>query len=216
MEEEKNLQSETTQETGSELSKKTVGFPELKKDRGNLAKVLFLIIVGILILVVGINLLKTKGVKLSLSPTPTLQPTPSPYFVASPTPTVEVSRERIRIQVLNGTNIPQQAAKVKGELERLGYSDIEIGNAESQNYTITQVTFSPDVHQLLKDEILQKLESLYAEVKVNTSAIRGFDIQIITGYPKGYSTPTPTTLASPTPTESMESNTSTPTPSPSQ
>ena len=66
----------------------------------------------------------------------------------------------------------------------------------------------------MKDEIVDKLESIYQSVASDSASTGSFDIKIITGYPKGHTaTPTkkPTTAISPTPTKASGTITVTPT-----
>jgi hypothetical protein len=96
---------------------------------------------------------------------------------------------------------------LQGELEDLGYSNIEVGNASSQDYEETRVTFSSSLDDAIVDEITELLEDTYQDVSVDTSSSQDVDVSIITGLrigqtarPEETATPEPTT--SPTPTSS--------------
>lgn len=85
----------------------------------------------------GIKLPKLFGAK----PTPTaavakVTPTtaPSPTGVQD-----ELSRTGFNIQVLNGSGVKGAAAKAKDYLESMGYSDVQTGNAEGEDYSKTVI-----------------------------------------------------------------------------
>ena len=67
--------------------------------------------------------------------TPTTKPTPKPK--ASPTPSIQ--KEKLKIQVLNGSGTKGKANDVKEILLEAGYSDIITDNADSFDYTKTEV-----------------------------------------------------------------------------
>lgn len=130
------------------------------------------------------------------SPTPGLE-----EITSTPTPiSALIEKDKIRIEVLNGTGIAQEAAYLQGKLADLGYSDIETGDADSEDYVETEVTFSSGLAQEVIDEITQQLESIYKQVDTKTSSSLDVDVQVITGYRKGH-TPTPTQTPTPTPAE---------------
>jgi hypothetical protein len=59
---------------------------------------------------------------------------------AEPTPQAEkVDRGKLKIQVLNGTGGKGVAAKAKGELESMGYKDVDTGNADREDYKQTEI-----------------------------------------------------------------------------
>jgi len=189
------------QEVIPEKGKKTaVGFPEIKKRKRNLKGIIFLLaffLLPIFSIFWFKNFSTSKKEKTTFkAPTPTLTPTPT---LEAPT----LSKKDLRIQILNGTGIPNAAASLKTELERLGYENIKTANATSQNHTETKVSFSEKISQEIRDEIVKKLESIYEKTNEETLLSNLFDIIIITGSPKNLSsTPhktTPTYSLSPTP-----------------
>ena len=146
-----------------------------------------------------------------------LEPTPPPFeeITSTPTPTsAPVDKDRIKIEVLNGTGIPEEASFLQGKLRDLGYTEIEVGNADSQDFVATKVTFSKGLQDEVIDEITSELENIYKDVDTETSDSLDVDIRIITGYKKGHTpTPSPTATPSPTPTEEV-TPTSTPSATP--
>lgn len=196
-----------------------VGFPLSQQKTKKKNNMLVFIILGIVILVGGIIFFVTKGKKESelVSPTPTSGgitiSTPSATETAEPKAKADVS-----IEVLNGTGISGEAGYLQGKLRDLGYTDIEVGNADEQNQTVTTVTFSDTLDEANKKEIQTELEKLYEDVTVKTSSSLDFDLSIVTGLKKGQTpkpsaTATPKATVTPTPTATA-TPTSTPTATP--
>lgn len=128
----------------------------------------------------------------------------------SPSPE-PVDKADVSIKVENGTGIAGEAGYLQGILANMGYTKIEVGNADSDDNSATQVTFSADLSQAVIDEITKKLESLYESVKTKTSSTQtSSDVIITTGLRKG-STPKPAATNAPAATSAA---TSSPTPSP--
>jgi len=204
-----NVQVEEKSEVQQENTNPEVGFPlssqKTKKKNGSL----IFIILGIVILVGGIIFFVTKGKEQSesmVSPTPTFQSIET--FTPSPTETSEpVDKEEVTVEILNGTGISGEAGYLQGVLKTLGYSNIEVGNADEQDQEITTVTFSDTLDEANKSEIKTKLESLYEDVTVKTSNSADFDVSIVTGLRKGQ-TPKPSASATP---EASKSPSPTPT-----
>lgn len=139
------------------------------------------------------NSLSTPAVARSTS-TPTLTPTP-----------VEIDREEISIEVLNGTGIAGEASFLQTELEDLGYEQIEVGNASSQDNETTIVVFSSETPEGVEDEVTAKLKELYDKVDTDTSSSQTVNISITTGLRSGQTLPTNTPKsATPTPTEAED------------
>jgi len=220
MEETQNTETQSTgestfQPTPSGVSFPTVGQPQKSGGPKTLLIVGILILVGILGFVIYKSATKPGG-NVSVEPTPfdnltapagdqtVNAATPAP--VASPKST---DREGVAIQVQNGTGITGEAAFLQTQLKTLGYTDVKVGNATSQNLTSTQVTFSSSLDSGVVAEITQKLNTLYQNVTSTNSGSSTFDVVIVTGLRKG-STPKPsatptaspsaTPKASPTPT----------------
>lgn len=137
-----------------------------------------------------------------------------PAVTETPSPTPIVSKEDIEIEVLNGTGTAGEAAFLRDELEDLGYTKIEVGNADASDYEATVVFFSSGFPSELKDELISALEELYTEVDERTGETGSFDARIITGLRQGV-TPKPSPTATPKPTATPSpSPTATPTPTP--
>ncbi len=210
-----NLQSEEVAEKTSETARTDVGFPQsrLSKKGSTIEKIIVLVVV-LAVIGGGIMFFSRKQndlnkAKSQLTPTPTSSYRQRQLPTSTPTP-LEINRSAVRIQVLNGSGITGDAAKVKRELEKLGYSNIETGNASEQNFVSSKINYSESLDSKILEEIKDKLEEFYQSVETNRTNIRNYDLQIITGYPKSFSpTPSPKPI-SPT---SKPTQTSTPTPS---
>ncbi len=123
----------------------------------------------------------------------------------SPSPE-PVDKADVSIKVENGTGIAGEAGYLQGILANMGYTKIEVGNADSEDNSATQVTFSADLSQSVIDEITKKLESLYETVKTKTSSTQtSSDVIITTGLRKG-STPKPASTDAPAATTKASSS----------
>lgn len=73
----------------------------------------------------------------AVQPTPTTAPTPTVMLepTATPTPIITNVDKKIKIQVLNGTDINGQAASLKDRLTKLGFTSVAIGNAKETSTT---------------------------------------------------------------------------------
>lgn len=224
MEEEENeLQDEDVEEVKVEddsldapkfSSEPAVGRRERRKQPKINKKILLIFVIIILIVLGGIFLLREP--KLEVEPIPTEDLSQEQKEEPTPTATsTPVNKKDIKIEVLNGTGIAKAAAFLQEELNKLGYSNIDVGNVGEEKFTETEVTFSRTLDSQIKDEINEKLEELYKDVTVKEGSIDNFDIRIIAGLRKGQvlptdtPTPTPTKVTSPTPTATTSA---TPTP----
>jgi len=109
------------------------------------------------------------------------------------------------------SGISGEAAYLQGQLRSLGYTDIILGNAASQDHEATEVTFKSGLNEQAIDELTEKLKGLYDDVNVKASSTQTKDVVIITGLRKGQ-TPRPSATATPT---ASPTATSSPTPAPS-
>lgn len=210
-----------------------VGFPDVKKEPKKSKLPIIAIIILILLFVAGgaffifskpgnIDDETMEEGAISSTPTTTITPTPS---------VMELKRNEVSISVLNGTSVSGLAGKVKTALEKLGYAEIETGNASKKDYEVTEVKFASSVTTAAKEEILAELNKTFEEVKTVSGTPTSVDVEIITGFPKGHTvtptvkattaTPKPTGSVTPTPTGTVTATgtvtvTPTKTPTPSQ
>lgn len=137
-------------------------------------------------------------------------PTPSAQETPTPTPSDEVDLSEYKVSILNGSGIPGEAGKVETALKSQGFETIETGNAESYDYTDSEVSLKKDTPEAVYEAVKTAMSS-YKIVRQEGELAESseFDVEIIVGTTKSGSTPTPT--ASPTATPSA---TKTPTPTP--
>ena len=177
-----------------------VSFPQpIQKKKGGAGKFI-IIFLGLAILGV-IGFLVFKGIggdSASPTATPSVESISGSETVVTETPSPEpVDKETVSIKVENGTGIAGEAGFLQGILASLGFTKIEVGNADSSDNTETQVTFSADLSQAVIDEITKKLESVYETVRTKTSSSQtSNDVIITTGLKKG-ATPKPAVEESP-------------------
>lgn len=127
--------------------------------------------------VVGGGVKVTTTEEKSSSPSPTIESTGSASL-----PGIAWERSDAQIQVLNGSGVSGQAARVRDILVELGYEEdnIELGNATGSGETV--VIFSKKVPKKLQDEIIGKLEEIFADVTTQEEIEQNdFDILITTG-----------------------------------
>lgn len=216
MEPTQNQETPVQNETpASNVSFPTVGQPE-KKSNG--AKTLLIIGILVLVAILGFIIFKNSSTQeASSTPTP-FESTPTQEPVsASPSATPKAAdKSKVKIEVQNGTGITGEAAYLQTQLKALGYTNITVGNASSQDATATTVTFAKSLSADVVDELTKKLKDLYKDVTVKTSSTATMDVVIVTGLKKGAtSKPSATPTASGTPKASASATpTVTPTPTP--
>lgn len=179
-----------------------VGFPLTPKSKEKSSKAGLIILIVVALLGIGIFFLTKRAGEKEIAPTETPTVTSSPVPTASATP---VDRAEVSIEVQNGTGISGEAAYLQGQLRSLGYTDITVGNASSQDNESTTVTFKSGLNQQVIDELTAKLKDLYQDVTAKSSSTQTKDVVIVTGLRKGQTarpSATPKPSASPTATSS--------------
>lgn len=156
------------------------------------------------------------GTQTEISPTPSEAPTP--------TEKPQIDKEKVRIQVVNGTGTPGQAGKVVDLLKEAGYNAdlIETGNADEFSSTPTKITARTGFEDAAND-IKEVLGKTFDEITIDSTQLEDtskFDIVIVTGgeeFKEPTDTPAPTstsTTSTPTPTGATSTPTPTKTPTP--
>jgi hypothetical protein len=135
-------------------------------------------------------------------------PEPEPESSTTPTP-APVDKSKLKVEVLNGTGTPGDAGTAKDALTKLGFTQVETGNAPSQTATAATVTFDSSIPETVKTEVTTELEKMYQTVNTSTGTVSGgYNIRVTTGVKKGSTTaakatPRATTSASATPRASV-------------
>lgn len=222
-EKEANQEVQPVQETpeinksSSGVSFPTVGQP---KESGGPKT---LLVLGVLILVGVLGYVVFKNASNKAEPEPTALGTVAPLETAEPTVTSSpkpADKSKVKIQVQNGTGITGEAAYLQTQLKNLGYTSVTVGNASSQDETVTTATFVKSLSADIVDGITKKLKEIYKEVEVKTTSTATNDAVIVTGLRKGVTakpsaTATPKVTVSPTATGTASASpTATPTAAP--
>ena len=122
-------------------------------------KTLTLVVILALILLVIVGLVfRNKINSLFNKVQQTVQPTPTPTPTLIPTPTPNPwVRSDWSLEVLNGSGVTGQAKALAEKLIEVGYPVVKTGNADKQNYEVTQI--------LVKKELLEKVDLVVADLK---------------------------------------------------
>ncbi|MBI3385090.1 LytR C-terminal domain-containing protein [Candidatus Gottesmanbacteria bacterium] len=161
------------------------------------ANVIIAVVVVLLLLIGGLIFWKVKGSKKELvtpTPTPTEQVTLPPTSTPTATPSVSITpgkettptlspKQKVKIEVLNGTGVTGEASFLKGKLTSAGFATIDTGNAASTSADAkTEVTYFSTFPVALKIDLTTLLSDLYTSVSATNSAESGkYDAIITTG-----------------------------------
>lgn len=100
----------------------------------------------------------------------------------TPTPTpVSVDKSAYDIEVQNGSGIAGEAANVQGILEDAGFSVSDIGNADTSDYTKTQIVYVKKVNQDYLDELETTLKKRGPVEMVKADNTQTQDVVVIVG-----------------------------------
>ena len=131
---------------------------------------------------------KTKSISneedLALLTNERILPTELPTTSSASTDTV-IDKTLLKIQILNGTGISGQAAKVKDLLIPLEYKDFILGNSPIPPQTNTEVSFTENVTPDIQREIITELEKIFTKVISSAKSQNTYDVVIITGQNNG-------------------------------
>lgn len=155
------------------------------------AVVLFFLIVG------GIIFWKAKESKKEVvtpTPTPTEQVTLPPTSTPTATPTVSVApvkettptltpKQKVKIEVLNGTGVTGEAAFLKTKLTNAGFASIDTGNAATTSADAkTEVIYYSGFPSSLKIDLTTLLNDIFMLVSAtNSGETNKYDAIITTG-----------------------------------
>jgi hypothetical protein len=104
-------------------------------------------------------------------------PSPSP----SPTPEEKVDLSTYNIQVLNGSGVAGRAGEVSTLLTETGFEKSSTGNADSYDYTQTEVKIKKDIPNKVFKEIEKALKDNYDIKQKKLDENSKFDVVIIVG-----------------------------------
>lgn len=117
----------------------------------------FAIVLIFAFFIFGKNLLKEPSSPAEFQVTPVI----SPKVEETVQPQSAIKREDVKLRILNGTGEPGLAAKVKDDLEQVGYKNIETGNADHYNYLKSEIHYKSGKKEeasLIADDLKNKYE----------------------------------------------------------
>jgi len=158
------------------------------------SKVLLFIVIAAItgFIIVGVYLFFIEGYDFSLTKD-SEKKTVEIEEELSPTQTPEtIDRSAFDIQVLNGSGIAGEAANVQTLLEDEDFSVSEIGNAESADFTRTQILYTEDVSEEFLDELESVLETRGPVETEEADADQTEDVVVIVGSDLAEEETTPT------------------------
>lgn len=104
--------------------------------------------------------------------------------IATPTPE-EISKGKYTIEVLNGSGISGEAARVKGILEKEGYTVSSVGNAKGEDVTETTITVKDTAAKAWIDKLKTVLANSFSvSVSESTDSDAKTDVVITVGSKK--------------------------------
>lgn len=121
------------------------------------------------------------GIDLNFAPTPTPTPTPT----STPTPE-EIDLSAYTIEVLNGSGVAGVAGDEKEALTEEGFNVENVGNADNQDYSETNISFKSTVSEDFIDKLKESLGKRYtlAENSEELSEDEDYDVIVILGSPE--------------------------------
>ena len=191
----------------------------LPKKKKNSSMLVVIVTILIIVAVAGFILIRSrkqnKQTQATVAGTATEETTPMP----SPTP--QIDKQSVKIQVLNGTGMPGQAASVITDLTKAGFNpdNIQANNASDYDHSATTVATKSGFTGIV-DDIKNALNSTFNNVSIDSAPLddtNSYDVIITTGgkkYIAPTNTPTPEATETPsiTPTATVTpTNISTPT-----
>lgn len=112
-------------------------------------------------------------------------PTPTPKAMVEPTATptaaAKVDLTKYTVKVLNGSGTAGEAGKASKLLEDTGFAGIDTGNADSYDYTDTEIKVGKDVPTAVFDAAKKSLGKIYSVVKSKDAPTDKYDIVVIVG-----------------------------------
>ncbi|OGK15739.1 hypothetical protein A2774_00650 [Candidatus Roizmanbacteria bacterium RIFCSPHIGHO2_01_FULL_39_12c] len=103
----------------------------------------------------------------------------------APSPTPEIDKESVKIQVLNGTGTPGEAASAVEALTGAGYKEdnIETGNAEEYDHAKVSIQVKSGFEAAAED-IKKALSSFFDDIEIDSTKLdedSDYDIVVTTG-----------------------------------
>jgi len=146
------------------------------------------VIMAVVIVAIGVAML---GIWMKTMNKPVQTPVQSPQVteaVSSPTPSPEVTikPESYTVRILNGTGVAGGAKKVADLLTAGGFTKVELGNAETYDHTVTEISVKEEVSAQVGEQIQSLLSSDY-QVEIVSAPLDekvNYDVLVVTGTAK--------------------------------
>ena len=87
--------------------------------------------------------------------------------------------DQLKIQILNGSGIPGQAARLADTLRASGFHNITVGNTKKTS-TLTTIAFSPVVPSTLQDRIIFAVKRYFDPITTAIGGQADFEVLIVT------------------------------------
>jgi len=121
---------------------------------------------------------KTSFLKQPLPPpTPTSAPA---VQTPTPLPTPKIERKKVKIEVLNGSGIKGQAARMKKILTDLGYQEVVTKNADNFDYQKTIIITAKE-KAYMADFVKNDLKNQLKDIQIKNEAPKTADVILIIG-----------------------------------
>jgi hypothetical protein len=134
------------------------------------------------IIIVGVYLFFIEGYNFTLTKEEAAEKTIDVEEELSPTPTPNsVDKSAFNILVLNGSGIAGEAANVQTLLTDEDFSVSDIGNAETADFTTTQILYKEDINKEFLDELEKVLETRGPTVLEEAPTDQEEDVVVIVG-----------------------------------
>jgi hypothetical protein len=157
-------------------------------ESGNYSTWIFIIIGLLIVVIFGLGLAVLTGFIKNPFEVPNVATpkaiTETITSLATPAPaeSSQSAKEELRLQILNGSGVTGQAGFVKEQLEEIGFTNIETGNAEGSGDTETVVAYLKTVSSEVLEELVEELEGIFVEVSRQEAEEEDeYDIIITTG-----------------------------------
>lgn len=93
-----------------------------------------------------------------------------------------LNKEDLKIQVLNGSGILGQGAKLRDKLLSAGFLNVDVGNSYGSKNSVTEIIINKNVSKNLQDELLSiTKKTFYKTTAIIEESTSKFDVTITTG-----------------------------------
>lgn len=122
--------------------------------------------------------------KLSNSPAPAVEEVTQETATPTPTASEKIDYSKLTVNILNGSGIKGEAAKVEELIKDLGFKSIDTGNASSYDFQETEISLKPEVNSQVYDELVKSLSTYSVKKGTELKSSSKFDVVITVGSKK--------------------------------